>query len=316
MKIAFLSQLGFTGKIPRNHPNMRTEFAQMCALNADHYPLYNVDQISQKYDHIILLIPKTLKDRELLQNIDIVKKAKTIGGKIWFMQEGPSWIFQDMPINQQFWHYNVLADVDGILTENKTDIPYFRGLVGGSKPIHDIPSLMIEDAFDSHGITHENDRKGVIIGGNFVRWYGGFDSYIIAREFNIPISSVSMGRKQKEEDMIPDISYLPYLTWSEWIVTLSQFKYAVHLMPTIAAGTFAMNCAYLGIPCIGDKRADTQSILFPDLAVDVFDNKKALDLTIKLKNDLDFYIEVSNKAKRLYKKEFTKEKMLKLLQDD
>ena len=85
MKIAFLSQMGFTGKIPRNHSNMRTEFAQMCALNADHYPLYNVDQISQKYDHIILLIPKTLKDRELLQNIDIVKKAKTIGGKIWFM---------------------------------------------------------------------------------------------------------------------------------------------------------------------------------------------------------------------------------------
>ena len=40
------------------------------------------------------------------------------------------------------------------------------------------------------------------------------------------------------------------------------------------------------------------------------------DLTLKLKKDLDFYIEVSNKAKRLYKKEFTKEKMLQLLQDD
>ena len=83
-----------------------------------------------------------------------------------------------------------------------------------------------------------------------------------------------------------------------------------------ASGSFALNCAYLGIPCIGDKRADTQSILFPDLAVDVFDNEKALELTFKLKNDLDFYIEVSNKAKRLYKQEFTKEKMLKLLQDD
>ena len=44
--------------------------------------------------------------------------------------------------------------------------------------------------------------------------------------------------------------------------------------------------------------------------------KKAFDLTLKLKKDLDFYIEVSNKAKRLYKQEFTKEKMLKLLQDD
>ena len=311
MKIAFLSQMGFTGKIPRNHSNMRTEFAQMCALNADHYPLYNVDQISQKYDHIILLIPKTLKDRELLQNIDIVKKAKTIGEKIWFMQEGPSWIFQDMPINQQFWHYNVLADVDGILTENKTDIPYFRGLVGGSKPIHDIPSLMIEDAFDSHGITHENDRKGVIIGGNFVRWYGGFDSYIMAREFNIPISSVSMGRKQKEEDMIPDISYLPYLTWSEWIVTLSQFKYAVHLMPTIAAGTFAMNCAYLGIPCIGYKEADTQRILHPSLSVEIGDIAKARELVYKIRDNQDFYLQCSKECKSLWKSNFSEEQFIK-----
>ena len=46
------------------------------------------------------------------------------------------------------------------------------------------------------------------------------------------------------------------------------------------------------------------------------DNEKALELTFKLKNDLDFYIEVSNKAKKLYKQEFTKEKMLKLLQNE
>mgnify|MGYP003644255785 FL=1 len=71
MKICFLSQMGFIGKIPRNHPNMRTEFAQMCALNADHYPLHNIDQINQKYDHVILLIPKTLRDREQLQSIDM-----------------------------------------------------------------------------------------------------------------------------------------------------------------------------------------------------------------------------------------------------
>ena len=83
-----------------------------------------------------------------------------------------------------------------------------------------------------------------------------------------------------------------------------------------ASGSFALNCAYLGIPCIGDKRADTQSILFPDLAIDVFDNAKALELTLKLKNDLNFYNKVSNKAKKLYKNEFTKEKMLKLLKDE
>ena len=104
MKIAFFSQMGFVGEVPRNHPNMRTEFAQMCALKSNHFPLSHIDKINDYYDHAILLIPKTLKDREWLQKIDLVNKTKKIAKKVWFMQEGPSWIFQDMPINQQFWH--------------------------------------------------------------------------------------------------------------------------------------------------------------------------------------------------------------------
>ena len=40
MKIAFFTEMGFGGKIPRNHDNMRTEFAWMCALNADHHSYY------------------------------------------------------------------------------------------------------------------------------------------------------------------------------------------------------------------------------------------------------------------------------------
>jgi len=309
MKIAFLSQMGFQGKVPRNHPNMRTEFAQMCALKSDHYPLSNIDSIMEKYDHAILLIPKTDRDRDALLSVDLVPKAKRFANKVWFMQEGPSWIFQDMSIAQQFWHYNLLADVDGILTENKTDIPYFKGLVG-NKPIHDIPSLMIEDAIDGYTLTHKNDRKGVIIGGNFVRWYGGFDSYIIARELDIPISSVSMGRKQKEEDAIPDINYLPYLEWNQWINALSNFKYAVHLMPTIAAGTFSMNCAYLGIPCIGYKEADTQRILHPELSVEIGNLEKARKLINKLKTNEDFYNKCSKECLINWKENFNETSFL------
>lgn len=298
MKIAFLTQMGFQGKVPRNHPNMRTEFAQMCALKADHYPLALVDNIDHFYDHVILLIPKTPKDRESLLNVDLVNKARRIANKVWFMQEGPAWVFQDMPLSHQFWHYNILVDVDGIITENTTDIPYFRGLVGDSKPIFDIPSLMIEDSINISSLSP--NKEGVIIGGNFVRWYGGFDSYIIANLLETPINSVSMGRKQPDENLIPDINYLPYMQWSEWITSLSQFKYAVHLMPTIAAGTFAMNCAYLGIPCIGYNEADTQRNLHPDLSVKMGDLESARKLALKLKNDTLFYKECSDKCKSNY----------------
>ena len=51
--------------------------------------------------------------------------------------------------------------------------------------------------------------------------------------------------------------------------TLSTFKYAVHLMPTVAAGTFSLNCSYFGIPCIGNRDLDTQISFFPDISVDV-----------------------------------------------
>jgi len=40
-------------------------------------------------------------------------------------------------------------------------------------------------------------------------------------------------------------------------------------MLTIAAGTFSLNCAYFGIPCIGNEKVDTQRLCFPELSVDV-----------------------------------------------
>ena len=146
MKILFISELGHTDKVSRDYTHMRTEFAQMCALQSDHLPIYKVNEFGGSgYDHIILLLSKSPQLRDFILQFDIVEKVRQFGKKVWFMQEATSWIFQDLPIHQQFWHYNVLMDVDGILTENRTDIPYFRGLVGGDKPIWNIQSLMITD---------------------------------------------------------------------------------------------------------------------------------------------------------------------------
>ena len=312
MRIAFLSQMGFSGKVPRTHDNMRVEFAQMCALNADHFPLYdlhpNRNQVPSGYDHIILLIPKTPKDRENLYDIDVVSLAKNKAKKVWFMQEGPAWIFQDMPLHHQFWHYKVLTDVDGILTENKTDISYFKGLVPNKK-ITDIPSVMIEDSIKDALSVEKQDKA--IIGGNFCRWYGGFDSYIVAQEFEVPLFVPSMGRKIEGEEQIEGLTHLPYMNWKEWIYKLAEFKYAVHLMPTIAAGTFAMNCAYLGIPCVGYKDADTQSKLHPQLGVDIGDIESARKLCNKLKNDTSFYEHQSEVCKNNYHAYHSEEQFVK-----
>jgi len=295
-KVVFLSQMGFAGKVPRTHPNMRVEFAQMCALQADHVPLLSINQVNTKFDVAVLLIPKTPSDRDKLYNIDIVNEARKIADKVVFMQEGPSWIYQDLPVHQQIWHYNLLTSVDGILSENETDIPYFKG-INPKVLIQDIPSLMIEDSVLNARLIEKQDK--VIIGGNFTRWYGGFDSYVIATEFDIPIYCPSMGRKQPNEEQL--VTHLPYMQWVDWIHNLAEFKYAVHLMPTIAAGTFAMNCGFLGIPCIGYKDADTQRKIHPKLSVDIGNLEMARKLAIELKNNESFYKECSIDARSNYR---------------
>jgi hypothetical protein len=100
------------------------------------------------------------------------------------------------------------------------------------------------------------------------------------------------------------------MTWIEWMNNLSRFKYAVHLMPTHAAGTFALNCAYHGIPCIGYEGLDTQELCFPDLSVDMGDLKKAKKITYKLKNDLEFYKKVSILSIENYKKMYSEKVFL------
>ena len=60
-------------------------------------------------------------------------------------------------------------------------------------------------------------------------------------------------------------------------------------MRTHAAGTFAMNCAYHGIPCIGYKGLDTQQTLHPKLTVEVGDLETAKELAKRLKDSKEFY---------------------------
>ena len=146
-----------------------------------------------------------------------------------------------------------------------------------------------------------------MIGGNFCRWYGGFQSYLIADEFNAEKWIPTMHNKREFEDSIEDLNHLPYMNWLEWMKTLSTFKYAIHMMPTVAAGTFALNCAYFGIPCIGNKKVDAQRYCFRGLSVDVEDVETTRELAVKLREDESFYNSVSEMAKVNCKDFFNKE---------
>lgn len=300
MRIAFFTEMGFTGKISRTHENMRTEFAWMCALNADHYPI-GITPI-EDYDLGIVIIPKKNP------NFDI-DNLKVNGCKqVAVMQEGPNWYWQDYPLEQQIWYFNTLMAADIIFTHNELDRKYYKGLTN-HPDVRVLSSLMIEDAI---GELPAVERNGVIIGGNFVSWYGGFDSFMIAKELDDTIYAPSMGRKQANEEQL--LTHLPYMNWKEWIHKLNSFKFGVHLMRTHAAGTFALNCAYLGIPCIGYVGLDTQERLHPDLTVDLGDLETARKLAIRLRDDADFYNHCSAICKKLYAQQYTETIFIKKFQ--
>jgi len=292
MKIAFFTEMGFEGRIPRDHNNMRTEFAWMVALEADHYNIHTIPPT--KYDLGIVIIPKKNPDFD-------INKVKQYCRKVAVMQEGPNWYWQDYDLAKQVWYYNTLTSADIIFTHNQSDRKYYQGLT--SHPdVRVMQSLMIEEAI---GEVKAVERDGVIIGGNFVSWYGGFDSFVIAQELGNEVWAPSMGRKQEGEDQL--IKHLPYLNWQDWIHKMNNYKYGVHLMRTHAAGTFALNCAYLGIPCIGYKGLDTQEILHPDLTVEIGDLQSARELALRIRKDEKFYVYCSNVAIESYKKNYTED---------
>ena len=314
MKIAFLTEMEFEGKIPADHLNMRTEFAWMHALDANHFCIHDFLKL-KGYDHIFIIFPKgrvylSAEGSQIVNKInpvstllatELVEKLKLDNKKVYCIQEGPHWWWNDYDMADQIGFYNMMISCDGIFAHNEHDIKYYKGMFP-NVPIHVIPTLMIDSIVED--IQPIGNEK-VIIGGNFARWYGGMESFAVAQRFNIPIWGQTSHAMREGEDQL--VNHLPRVYWTDWMKQLSSFKYAVHLMPTIAAGTFSLNCAYFGIPCIGNEKVDTQRLCHPDLAVDVEDVIKAATLAERLKDDKDFYEQCSKTAKENYKKYFNKE---------
>jgi len=325
MNIAFISEMGFVGKVPQNHPNMRTEFAWMYALNANHHCIYDISNV-KGYDHVFVIFPKgrvflSAEGSKIIDGVNpvsdilrspFVSKLKESNNQVHYIQEGPHWWFNDYEMEDQINFYNMLQDCDSIFTHNEHDLSYYKGLLP-QKKVSVMPTVMIEEGIK--GIKPIYEDK-VIVGGNFVRWYGGFESYAVASNFNVPIWTQTSHATREGEDQLMNI--LPRLIWLDWMGQLSKFKYAVHLMPTVAAGTFSLNCAYFGIPCIGNKNVDTQRICHPSLSVDVNDIERARKLACTLRGDKDFYEECSKVARENYNSNYTldiwKSKMTKFLQ--
>ena len=310
MKVAFLSEMGFEGKVPLDYLNMRTEFAWMTALNADHNFLRNYQSVLD-YDVVFIIFPKgnvylnaagskLVEGPNSISDIlttNFVESLKLVNKKVFFVQEGPAWWFHNYELVDQINFINALASSDGLFAHNQYDVKFWKGYIDN---VYVMQTLMIDSLIEELKWTPENKT---IIGGNFSRWYGGMSSYMAAQLFDTELYTITSHAQREHENEL--VTHLPRVNWKEWMAQLSTFKYAIHLMPTVAAGTFNLNCAYFGIPCIGNMNVDTQRICHPKLSIDVDDVEQAKELAIMLKNDSDFYNECSQYCKMAYSQQYS-----------
>ena len=298
-KIIFFSESNIQGKVPRDYENARTEFGWSIMLDAEWCPIKAVPP-HKDYDLGVVIIPKNNPEIDLSWFKNYCKNVSV-------MQEGPHWYYQDYSVDKQIHYVNTLRGADWVYCHNKSDRKYYKGL--GCKDVRIMRSMMIPDGLDSQVGSPYKD--GILLGGNFVSWYGGMDSYLVASEVNEQKYGVSMGRKQEQEDLIDDIKYLPYMSWREWINHIGQSKVGVHMMRTHAAGTFSMNMSWHGTPVIGYKGLDTQDLLHPQTTVGVGDLVGARKIMKRLYENQDFYDECSEQTKHLFEKYYSEDAWLK-----
>ena len=279
MTIGFFSEAGYEGTVSRKHPNMRTDVAWVCALDAYHCPISKINTLEDdSFDVGVMILPK---NRKPLLEYPLLEQYKRVCEKVTVMQESYYNYWQDSEIAEQIWYFNFLVEMDLIFCHNDVDLKYYKGLTDVRTEL--LPTVMITD----NVLPRTEWGNGVIIGGNWVKDYGGFDSYQVALEITDDVTSITTGRTKEQEKGL--FKHLPWMYWSEWINVLSQYQVGVQL-GTAAAGTFNLNCSFHGIPCIAYSNSNTQRILHPKTTVELGDLVEAKKIANKLK-DKDFYDE-------------------------
>ena len=322
MKIDYVaSEMGFEGKFPTDYQYMRVFETQIHHLDAIHLPVIKILEDDKVYGgNLLWNIGKGGFDKPYI-NLMYTKYHNTVEllkqkfDKVTIYQDGEIGWWNNVDVKLQVWWFNQLSTADRIFVPNESDVKFYKGLF--NTDISVIRSVQLDDLIDVSILQPKEHRT--IISGPFTYEYNGFIQTIIAHNFGAPIDVPPMGKDRMPKDSweMSDnvgVNYLEYMTWTQWIHNLNKYSLGIMMTNATASASFALNCASLAIPCIGDERADVMKICFPELCVNHFDTKKAVELAIKLKTDKNFYKLVSTNGLSKYRKHFTKEKMLETME--
>jgi hypothetical protein len=207
---------------------------------------------------ITIFIPsKTIRkyDNKILEY-----KKKFPQTLVGIMQEGPINLFENWTAHEQYDWLNILDSVDFLLTHNLNDRAYIKNITKNKNPTYVLPTL-----FDGSLMPPPlpmDERRGVMIMGCPGQWYNAMPAIKTCLDLGIKrIGIPGMGRITddfREFCKEKKIEIYSWIQWADWLDVLKTYTFGINIMTTRAAGTFNLNCAALGLPCIGFYDLDTQ----------------------------------------------------------
>lgn len=292
MKIAFITEKYVEGYVKDDETNTRVDVLWAKMLNAYHYNINNLDNKKLGiYDAILVIYPK---GKPILLNK--IKELTEKYNNVILIQEGPAtYVFDNWPLEYQNLFVDVCNSVAGVLCHNACDLFFFKGLT--NKPVNMLHTVI--DFEEISKLRKQNKQEIVFVGAGAGGWYNGTSSFMSVKDLGKDVVFAKMGRNIGEEAEHWSklsglkVTELPYMDYTEFMKITSNYKYAIHLMPTVAAGTTSLGFAALGTPVVGNYLVDTQRECFPQLSVQPFQIQTAKELMKKLIEDKNFYDECS-----------------------
>ncbi len=269
-KIALLSANSFTGQVPHDYPNARTEFAWAHYLNADMVPY---GKKVEGYDVVLVILPK----EQVVRNTDgvkyrnnpiphqhriiqqanlLIRELKDTNGKVGMIQEGPYQYFQNYETEDAVAYLKVIKQFDFILAHDNQSALFFRNF---NKNVDTIPTVTLHREYIN--VPFDERQNSAVIGGGFCEWSGGLMGAFVASHAGIDDIIIPESHTSSPDmELVSGVRSVPRMDVNQYTLLLSKSKMGINLMPTIGAGSMALNCIYAGTPYIGNMAIPTSRL--------------------------------------------------------
>jgi len=300
MKILYLTDLNYFGTISSDYQmGLRPPMSWISALKPFHCPYSRIDEIP--YNDFDITILSCLHENVDVLNINL-EKIKNITKKILFQHDSDHrYFYKKNSLSRSYMLNYIISNVDAVLVHNDLDKQYYQSLFQKPCFIHE---QLIFDTYSYLDIPQQ--KSGVILGGIDDR-YGALDGlFLIYNIINEKIYCFG------DFEPIPEVIKIEN-TWDyiEYNKILSKFKIALNLTPMAIGGSFPLQCAMVGVPCVGWDNSHTLKKCFPDLVAPYGDFESLRIILNKLNTEDDFYNKVASQARHIFLKEYNIEEYKK-----